>query len=133
MRDLSFEEWVRHLFDHPVEGPQWFADPDAPYWVGPAELTFAWITRLFEDPLTWLSRYTDAQLAQGFWYLVSNGGSDCMVALGDASVALRNRVRCVRAFATVFRRVFAVRCGWHLSHLGEPGASALDTTCYMWW
>src|SRR5262249_18720694 len=90
-------------------------------------------TRLFEDPLPLLAPYSDAQLAQGFWYLISNGASDCMLALHDASVPLDARARCLSSTTTVFRRLFAARCTPHLSHLDEPGCSALDTTCYMWW
>jgi hypothetical protein len=129
----SFEVWVRHLFDHPAGGPQWFADPDAPYWVGPADVTVAWVTRLFDDPLPPLEPYSDAQLGQGFWYLVSNGASDCMFALLDGSVPLDDRVRCLRATTTLFRRFFAARCAPRLSHLDEPGCGPLETTCYMWW
>jgi hypothetical protein len=129
----SFAVWVRHLFDHPAEGPQWFAAPDAPYWAGTPDLTITWVTRLLEDPLPSLSKYSDAQLGQGFWYLVSNGGSDCMVALLDGAVPIRDRVRCVRAFTTVFRRIFALRCTPHLSHLDEAGCGALNGACYMWW
>jgi hypothetical protein len=129
----SFEDWVRHLFDHPATGPQWFADPDAPFWAGSADVVVSWVTRLFDDPLPPLAPYSDAQLGQGFWYLISNGASDCMFALLDASVPLDARVRCLSATTTVFRRLFAARCTPHLSHLDEPGCGPLDTTCYMWW
>ncbi len=131
--DLSFEAWVAHVFDHPVSEPRWFADPDAPFWIGTSATAIPYVTRLFEDPLPVISRYTDAQLAQGFWYLVSNGASDCMVALSDATVPAAERARCMRSFASVFRRVLAARCTPHLSHLDEPGAGPLNVTCYMWW
>jgi len=133
LTELSFDEWVRHLFDHPATGPQWFADPDAPFWAGPAHVTVDYVTRLFENPLPPLDSYSDAQLNQGFRHLVSNGGSDCMFALSDAAVALDARLRCLASFATVFHTLFAVRCTPHLSHLDEPGAGALNAACYMWW
>jgi hypothetical protein len=130
---LSFEEWVRHLFDHPGGGPQWWADVEAPFWAGPPAVTVAYVTRLFEEPVGMLARYDDAQLGQGFWYLVSNGASDCMFALSDGTVRLDDRLRAVRAFTNVFRSIFAERCSPHLSHCDEPGASPLNVTCYMWW
>jgi hypothetical protein len=133
LASLSFEEWVRHLFDHPVGGPQWWADVEAPFWAGPPDVTVAYVTRLFEEPVGVLARYDDAQLGQGIWYLVSNGASDCMFALSDRTVPLDDRLRAVRAFTNVFRSVFAVRCSPHLSHCDEPGASPLNVTCYMWW
>ena len=131
--DLSFEDWVLHLFDHPAPGPRWHDDLDAPYWSGPPDVAIAYVTRLFEDPVPALEPFSDAQLNQGFWYLLSNGCSDIMFVLTDMGVPLDARVRCVRAFTTVFRDVFAVRCTPHLSHRDEPGAGALNAACYMWW
>lgn len=131
--DLPFDDWVRHLFDHPGTGPEWWWGPEAPFWQGPAALTIAHVTRLFDDPLPALSAYDDDQLNRGFWYLISNGASDCMFALSDASVPIADRERCLRSFATVFRTLFATRCTPHLSHRDEAGASPLNLVCYMWW
>jgi hypothetical protein len=133
LTDLSFADWVAHMFDHPASGPQWYADVDAPYWVGPPAVAIAYATRLFEDPLAPLASYGDAQVNQGLWYLISNGGSDCMTTLYDATVPLPDRVRCVRAFGTVFRDLFLPRCTPHLSHRDEPDCGALNAVCYMWW
>jgi len=130
---LSFEDWVRFIFDHEVGGPQWYFDPDAAFWDGPADLTADYITALLEDPVPHISAYTDEQLNQGFWYLVSNGCSDMMFALGDESVPLERRVRCLKSFRAVFEQVFAARCSPHLSHLDEKGARPLNSACYMWW
>ena len=80
-----------------------------------------------------LAGYTDEQLNRGFWYLLSNGLSDYMCALADASVPLADRVRCVRSFVPVFENLLAVRCTPHLSHLDEPGAGPLNLAGYMWW
>jgi hypothetical protein len=127
----SFDAWVRHLFDHPAGGPQWFADPDAPFWVGTADVTVSWVTRLFDDPLPVLAPYSDAQLGQGFCYLVSTGASDCMFALLDASVPLDVRVRCLRATTTLFRRLFAARCTLISRTWTRPaaGRSTRPATC----
>jgi hypothetical protein len=130
---LAFEEWVRFLFDHEVGKPQWYFAADAPYWMGPADLTVEYITKLFNDPLQHLSPYSDAQLNQGFWYLVSNGGGDSMFALTDESVASEKRVACLKSFSSVFEKLFAARCSPHLSHLDEKGAAPLNSACYMWW
>jgi len=133
IRFLAFDDWVRFLFDHPAPGPEWYWEPDAPYWTGPADLTIEYVTRLFEAPVAALAPYTDAQLNRGFWYLLSNGLSDCMIALNDATVPVDARVRCVRSFVPVFRTFLTPRCTPHLSHLDEPGAAALNGACYMWW
>lgn len=130
---LSFEEWVKHVFDHEVRDPQWYFDVDAPFWAGAPALSIAHMTRLFTDPTTALAAFDDAQLNQGFWYLVSNAGSDHMFALMDASVALAERRRCIESFFTVFEQLFAPRCSEHLSHRNAPVTNPLNLACYMWW
>ena len=131
--DLSFDDWVLHVFDHPVTDPAWHWGPDAPYWRGPPAAIVAHLTRLFEDPLPPLEGFTDAELNKGFWYIASNGLSDYMFALSDASVPLDARLRCVRALSVLYRDLFAPRCSPHLSHLDEPGVGDLNGVCYMWW
>jgi hypothetical protein len=133
IRDLPFDAWVRHVFDHDPSGRQWWFEADAPRWAGPPDVTVAYVTRLFEDPLPPLAPYDDVQLDEGFWYLVANGASDCMMALLDTSVPVERRARCLRAAATVFREVYAPRCTPHLGHCDEPGAGPLNLSCYMWW
>jgi hypothetical protein len=130
---LPFEEWVRFIFDHPVGGPQWYFQPDAPYWIGAADLTVEYITRLFEKPFPSLTPFSDEQLNQGFWYLVSNGCSDMIFSLSDESVGLERRIRCLKSVLSIFAQVFAARCSPHLSHLDEKGAHPLNSACYMWW
>jgi hypothetical protein len=133
LTDLPFDQWVRHVFDHEVRQPEWYFDLDAAYWDGPPALTVAYMTRLFADPLAAAGGYTDAQLNQGLWYVASNSASNCMLALGDASVPLTERVRCLRAIFPLYRDLFAPRCSPHLGHLSEEGTSPLNSVCYMWW
>src|SRR5215203_3519238 len=78
---LTYEDWVYFIFDHPAEGPEWYADPDAPYWNGPAALTAEYVIRLFEDPCPALEGFTDAELNQGLWYLISPGLGEHMLCL----------------------------------------------------
>ncbi|MEW5976774.1 MAG: hypothetical protein AB1898_13305 [Acidobacteriota bacterium] len=130
---LSFEDWVAHTFDHEVSGQLWYFEASAEYWQGPPALTVAYLTRLFEAPLSFLGSYSDEQLNQGFWYLASNGASDYMFALLEEEVLLEQRVRCIDGFAVLFEKLFAVKCSPHLSHLDEPGRNPLNASCYMWW
>ena len=133
MTGRHFEAWIAHVFDHAVTTPEWYFDPDAEHWTGSPALTVTYVTRLLEDPVAHVGSYSDEQLNQGFWYLVSNGASDYMFALLDEQVPLEARLRCIRAFTDVFAKLFAVRCSPHLSHLDEPGTHALNAVCYMWW
>jgi hypothetical protein len=133
LTNLSFDEWLVHVFDHEVRQPQWYFAVDAQYWEAPAAATVAYITRLFEDPIPYVCSYSNEQLNQGFWYILSNGASDYMFALLDEQVSLEARRRCIRSFVSVFEKLLAARCSAHLSHLDEPGADTLNLACYMWW
>lgn len=135
LESLPFDEWVAHVFDHPVRSPEWYFELDAPVWAAPATLTLSHMTRLFNDPVGALSPYDDRQLNQGFWYLVSNGGSNHMFALTDESAPLQVRVQCVESFLQLFQKLFATRCSPHLSHLDrtESHGNPLNLACYMWW
>jgi hypothetical protein len=129
LTDLTFEQWVYHLFDHPEA---WYHAIGTEYWNGPAVTTVAYMTRLFEDPVPALEGFSDEELNRGFWYLVSNGGSDMMFTLMDESVPVGERVRCIEGMYTVMEQIFVPRCTPTLSHRSEEGAP-LNSACYMWW
>ena len=37
LKTLTFEKWVKHVFDHDLRDPQWYFDADGPVWAGSAE------------------------------------------------------------------------------------------------
>jgi hypothetical protein len=135
VNDLTFEEWVTFVFDHPIDDSrlEWYWALDADWWDGPAPLTVDYLTQVFENTLSLFAPYSDSQLNQGLWYLASNACSNHMFALMDASVPWPARERCIRSFQLLYRDCFARRCTPHLSHLDEPGAGPLNSVCYMWW
>ncbi|NWF67935.1 MAG: hypothetical protein HXY40_02500 [Chloroflexi bacterium] len=140
MRALSFDDWIPGVFDHPAEQPHWYFRPDADWWHAhpePAQ-TAAYVVRLFENLPTLAAPYSDAQINNGLWFVLSNGGADCMRVFGDARVAWPLRQRCFAAMSVVFADFFAVRCSPHLSHtqrtgLEYPDINPLNSVCYMWW
>jgi hypothetical protein len=75
--ELSFEEWIEHAFSHEVrlQRNAWFFDPDADWWNPEPREAVAYLTRLFENPDEHLHWFSDAQIAQGFTYLVSTSAS----------------------------------------------------------
>ena len=133
LTDLTFEQWVRHVFDHELQEPQWYFQPDTDYWSGTPRVTIRYLTQLFDDPVTAVQGYTDAQVNQGLWYLISSAASNHMFALRDDTVPMRDQVVCIRAMSSLYEKLFAERCTPHLGHLSEPESSPLNTTCYMWW
>lgn len=132
---LTFEQWLTHVFNHPVSdsGQEWYWDPEADFWDGPAADTIQFLTRAFGNATVLFQPYTDAQLNQGLWYIASNACSNHMFALLDSSLPWSARQQCIRSIHNLFEGCFAKRCTPHLSHLDEPGASPLNLVCYMWW
>ena len=134
MNDVaSLSDWIAYVFDHPVADPAWHWSLDAPSWEGASEQTATFIAETFERSGELLARFTDEQLNQGFWYLVSASCSNLMTALGKPEVPMVARLRAVRSFIPLFEQVMAVRCSPHLSHLDEQPANPLNSSCYMWW
>jgi hypothetical protein len=131
--DLSLDAWIRYVFDHPVADPAWHFDIDAPYHELSAADSARLIAETFEQSGALLRSFTDAQLNQGFWFLVNSGSSDYLCCLTDASVSWPARRRTLRSFVPLFRDLMATRCAPTLSHLDERGATPLNSACYMWW
>lgn len=132
LTDLSFDEWMRHIFDHPVANPAWHWDEEADYAELKPQRVVIYATELFQHAGLLLAPYSDAQVNQGLWFLLLEGASP-LYALTDVSIPLEQRLHCIHSILTVFEQCFVVRCTPHLSHLDEPGAGALNPICYMWW
>jgi hypothetical protein len=132
--EISFKDWVWHIFDHPVTDPAWYwNDNNDRYDSGPADVTVSYLTRLMQDAGQLLKGYPKAWIDQGFWYLLA--GSNYPQAIIDETVPLENRLQLVQAMGNLFADVFAVRCSHHLSHLDQAGQKPvpLNCACYMWW
>jgi hypothetical protein len=130
---LSFEDWIHFIFDHRPDGPEWYAEVDAPYWNAPAALTAEYVTRLFSDPCPPLEGFTDAELNKGLWYMISPGLGEHMLCLDEPSLEIATREAVVRSCESLFRKLFLPRCSPHLSHCDWVGAAPLNSICYMWW
>lgn len=122
---MTFAEWECHVFDHPVTDPRWYWDLDADTREPEPGRCVEFLNQLFKDPESALSGYSDAQLNQGFWFLLDNGASNTMFSLTNPNVPWPARRACIRSMVTLFERLFAVRCTGHLSHLDEQEASPL--------
>ena len=135
LEDLSFEEWLTCVFDHPVEEIKnaWYWDLDRDWWEEDTAATVQYLTQAFENAGEIFKPYTDAQLNQGLWFLVDNSCSNHMFSLMNESVPWATRQRCIRSFHQLYEQCFARRCTPHLSHIDEPGAGPLNSVCYMWW
>jgi hypothetical protein len=131
--DSDLRSWIDYVFDHPVSDPAWHWAPEA------ARLTLTptreaeLYVETFERSEEMLQRFSSVQVDQGLDYLTSNMCSSHMFALLDPSVPEATRLRAVRSFVPLFETTMRRRCSERLSHLNEPGADPLNSSCYMWW
>lgn len=133
LTDLTFEQWVAHMFDRPVPRKKWhlYDYGDADEAILEPTTVLEYTTRLFRDCGSLLEPYSDSQVNQAFWHLVSDGTSD-LYCLADRSLPLDDRLDCVASIASVFEKCFLSRCTDHLGHRNEKG-QPLNSICYMWW
>ncbi|HVW07480.1 MAG TPA: hypothetical protein VHC90_02805 [Bryobacteraceae bacterium] len=122
MNEAKLRMWIEHVFDDASEGREWRGrEDDVP------ELMAA----IFERAGELLTDFSDAQLDQGFWYLMGAFGWPSVLVNEGTPAAMRLRV--LRSFVPLFEKVMAVRCTPDLGHLCEDGGIALNSSCYMWW
>jgi hypothetical protein len=138
LTNLSFEEWLTFVFDHPVTKPEWYWKINRDDWDANREpaRAVAHITFAFDNPTAAFSRFSDAQISQGLWYIISNGCSNHAFALMNGLVPLADRKRAIAAMYPLFEQLFLRRCSGNLQHLDERvqgDENPLDIVCYMWW
>ena len=135
LKNLTFEGWVEHVFDHPVSEltNAWYWDTERDWWEEDTPDTVEYMTRAFENAARVFEPFSDSQLNQGLWFLASNACSSHMFALMNEKIPWPARQRCIQSFHQLYEQCFARRCSPHLSHIDEPGASPLNMVCYMWW
>ena len=93
LTDLTFEQWLRHVFDHELQEPQWYFQMGTEYWSGPTRVTLRYLTRLFNDPVKAVQGYSDAQVDQGLWYLISSAASNIYQVLWRVAGLICRSVR----------------------------------------
>jgi len=135
----TFEEWIKWAFDHPVPEKDakewwWYHLPDADEggrWLDrPPERALEFVSKLFENPVAYLSCYSDAQIGEGIWFIVFRACSKHFEGLVDPRVDLRVRTRCIRSIENLSRNLFAPRCS---DDVRWNDTNPLDQTCYMLW
>lgn len=130
---ISIEDWLAYVFDRKVEKTAWYFDIDEPDLHLDPTTEARLYAETFERSAELLAPFTPAQINQGLHYLTSNSCSDHMFALIDRTVDQGLRLRAIRSFVPLFRDVIAKICTPSLGHRDEPGASPLNSSCYMWW
>ncbi len=138
LTNLSFDEWIRFVFDHPVTDPEWYWAEDHDFWDPTVQprVTVSYLTKVFKNPVACLTAYTDSQIDQGLWYVVHEACSNHMLALTDKRVPLPERLEGFRSIFKLFDELFLPRCSANLLYMDEKDQgkrNPLDSACYMWW
>lgn len=127
-----YQEWIRYIFDHPVNDVQWYFDTDAPEFEATQEDYADLIRETFACSGRDLAEFSAAQVSQGIGFL-SSSGSEFAFSLTDGNVPTEKKVEGIRSIYHLYRDCFAKRCTEVLGHTDEPGASDLNSICYMFW
>jgi hypothetical protein len=129
-----YQEWLTHVFDHEIQThlPQWYWDEDAPKFIAEPGEIVELLGQTFIYAGRDLTKYTDAQVDQGVWYMVSIECSDFIMALQSPEVTLAKRLETIGNIFHLYSDCFAKRCFESLGHLSEEG-SPLNSSCYMFW
>ena len=128
-----FENWVRFVFDRPVNTPEWYwadeSGPEIEDWASSPTDHVRWTIQLFGEPARLLT-FTREQVAQGLWFLLGEASPARFGrALYDTTVELDLRMDCIREAGSFFSRYLAARCP------AFPGSDGDDlcSICFMWW
>lgn len=127
----GFDAWVSWVFDHPVGDPAWHWALDAVEMPLVPSTLAEYVTLLFQNPNLYLDRFSDDQLSQGFWFLVSGSCSSQMEIWFDEAVDWQIRRSGIAATESLFRRIFAERGSLHFTP--DSQSPPLDIAGYMWW
>lgn len=126
LTNVSFDEFVAFLFDHEIDrdiplGPKkydpWYFHVEAEF---DAKKICAYYVRMFRRPEFLLTRFTKAQLEEGFW-AIQGPNLNCSVSriIDNSDLPLSLKEECIRSMTDLFKRLFAM----------EP----LDGSVQMWW
>jgi hypothetical protein len=139
--EISYDEWVRFVFDHSVLDPKWWwQEPESRYrqeWNESADQarTLRYVTQLFEKPESLIGRFSRSQIDQGLNFLVDNSCSKHMFVLLDETLPWAHRRKCFDAMIHLYAKLMAPVYQDDLGHTqsGYSDPERPNYACYMWW
>jgi len=130
---MTFEDWVKGIFDHAEGAEPWYYDYKRQPPEGPSAENVAYLRRLCAESGTLLAGYSNRQLRDGLWYILDSSNSNTVWSMIDPDVPLAERVKTVESIYLLYKNCFLERCDSALSHLSEAQANPLNAICYMLW
>jgi len=123
---ISFDDWVKFVFDHPVTKPKWYWDPSwSDFWEQWSETSdpnkqLRYATRLFRSPAFLLKEYSLEQINQGLSLLIGGpNGFRLADLIWSKKLPWRARKDCILSTVSLFQTLFA--------KIPE------QDVCFMWW
>ena len=122
LTNASFDEFISFLFDRDVSSDSEKQDP----WYWQVETTFApevicsYYVRLFQQPEFLSTRFSKAQLEEGFW-AIQGANLNCSAygIIHESDLPFSQRAGCIRSMFDLFSHLFSKQ--------------SLDTSVSMWW
>src|SRR5580658_9059575 len=104
---ISFEEWIRRIFDRSIDD-KWWVKEETDWNCVALTVAVDYLTRLFDQCDRLLASYTDAQADQGLWFVAGPGGDNARHLL-DLNVPWPQRFAGVRSTICLYKWL-AGRC-----------------------
>src|SRR5262249_36160750 len=116
LTDQYFTKWLKQIFGHPVTTPEWNRSQTSNRDTETSHsLAIACLTRACEDAQKVFNPFSNAQLKQGFTYLISPSASNFIFCLTDRRIRWADRKRCLESFFPLYKGLFLKRCSSYLS------------------
>ncbi len=133
MHPTRWDEWVRHVFNHPVSDARWYHAKNVEVWDGTPDETNILVVGTFNTCCELTELFTDAQINLGLWYILDGSLSPIVDLALHPSLPVEAHLKVLDGMLPLFTGFFSNRCSSTLSHKGERAASPLNEICYMWW
>lgn len=135
---ITFDHWIKLVFDHPVAPREWHWSDDAEIWnLQLSSLEHVdFLTRVFRNPERLYPQFSPDQIGVGLDFLI-NPCFGCYACDIDASanVPLAERLVCVRSILSLYQNCFVplLPNEYDPVESRRPDAPRLDSVCYMFW
>jgi hypothetical protein len=123
---LTYEKWLNCIFGRS-------ANQEVPESKFDAPTTVEYIHRTFVHSGSDLLRFSDKQVKNGINAIFNNSFSNIIFTLKEPTVPGEARTAAIRAIKILYTDCFEKRARPVLGHLDEPGASPINSVCYMLW
>jgi hypothetical protein len=129
VNNLSFDKWIDYIFNREVTTPEWYWDKNfAPMKIN-SNIAILFLVKLFSESASILKRFSNAQVNQGIWYILTPGASGY---IDSDVVSLPERKQLTESIYHFYVDCFAKRCDKKLSYTNSV-ENPLNLSCFMFW